>query len=545
MRGQRPEVSVQSKGKMKQTRFQLNREKTERGDTPRAVSTTPHRHPTLDTRHSTLDTGPLSPILPPLTSDLCTPTSDLHRKSGQTLIFMALVVVMVAFAALFYFDVHKILHVKGVSRNAGDAAALAGARWQAISLNMVGSLNVAGAMAITDDLSAGRADSPEAELIADLQRRIAFSGPMFGFVASQQAAKNNGLFNQEEFARDLRSHAHLVRNEYHLLYSQPFTPSGTFGTAWEEVAGMLDLMADHGVAVHAPWQYYRNYSHMDHLLLDPAFYDAIAGRSWCWFFYNAFDELQNYNHWTDWDDLPLIVEQQPVNAEIYSLQLRRVRVRDRIPVLPSGDDWQSTLENLRDALENFEARDEAAYGDFDADWAFYNDRWGSWSANIPDNFPWDGEIRSQYDYAGADAAVAVRATTDRHTDFQGADTVNWSAGAKPFGSLEGNARPNTYGLVLPAYTDVRLVPIDATMTGGGGQLRPGWLEFIMVYLPMYIEYGPGVLPNGNWYANQLRAWEIGEFRRAGVDWLLENSDSCHIPPPGGGGGGDGGTYRGH
>jgi len=474
---------------------------------------------------------------------------SLHRKSGQTLIFMALVVVMIAFAALFYFDVHKILHVKAVSRNAGDSAALAGARWQAISLNLAGSLNLAQALAITDSLSAGFPTSPEGDAIAEFRQRIIFTGPMFGFLTSQQAAKNNGIFNQEEFEAVVREHVTLVETDYARFYPEPFTPMPPFANAWDEYADMLRLIAEHGVAVNAGWSYFRNYSSSNHLLLNPGFYDAIAGQSWCWFFYNAWDELQNYNSWLDWDDLPPIRIDPPVNSEIFSLRLQRVRVRDRIPTLPAGSDWATTLENLRLALAALQARDAANgtthYSDFDATWAWYGSSWGSWESAIPDNFPWDGDIRPEYNYGGADAAIAVMAVTERHTDFRGADTVNWTAGAKPFGRLEGDVRPNSYGLVLPAYTDVRLIPIDTTLSGGSGQLRPGWLEFIMIYLPQYMAHGPSVLPPGNWYAQQLLTWERRSFRQAGVDWLLANSDSCYTPPPGPGGGGSGGSFHGH
>ncbi len=466
-------------------------------------------------------------------------------KSGQTVIFMAMVIVMLAFAALFYFDVHKILHVKAVSRNAGDSAALASARWQGISLNLVGSLNMAQASAITDSLSSGLASSPEAEAIAQMRQRIIFSGPIFGFVASQQAAKNNGIFNQELFESEIQSHVDLILDEYTQFYPEPFQASFPFTNAWEEYADMISLLGEHGVAVSSAWRYYSNYSHTNHLLLNPSFYDAIAGRSWCWFYHNAYDTLQNYNSWLDWDDLPPISISPPINSEINSLRLSRVAVKDSIPTLPPESEWQATLESLQLAFNDLQARDPAAYDDFDATWSFYNGSWGSWSNSIPAGFPWDRDIKPEFDYGGADAAVGVMAETERHTDFQGADTINWSAGAKPFGMLEGDVRPNTYGLVIPAFTDVRLIPIDATLSAGNGQLRPGWLEFIMVHLPRYMTFGPGALPSGNWYANQLRTWEQSSFRNSGLDWIFDNSDDCYSPPGGGGGGGRGGTFHGH
>ncbi len=470
-------------------------------------------------------------------------------KSGQTLIFMALVTVMIAFAALFYFDVNKILHVKAVSRNAGDAAALAGARWQAITLNLAGSLNLAQALAITNDLSAGLPDSPDGDAIADLRQRLLFAGPLFGFLASQQAAKNNGIFNQDEFEREIRDHITRVSDEYVRFFPEPFEAIPPFGNAWEEYADMLSLIEQHGVAVNAGWSYFRHYANSNHLLLDPAFYDAIAGRSWCWFFYNAYDELRDYRSWLDWDDLPPIEVDPPTNSEIFSLRLERVRVRDHIPTLPAGSDWAATFDNLRAAFDGLEARDAtdgtSHLRDFDATWAWYGPGWSSWSGHIPENFPWDGDLRPRYNYGGADAAIVVRAVTERHTDFRGADTVDWTAGAKPFGHLGDQTPPTAYGLVLPAFSAVRLVPIDTTLSGGSGQLRPGWLEFILTLLPQYMAYGPSVLPPGNWYAQQLLAWENPAFRQAGLEWLLDYSDSCDSPPPGPGGGGSGGSYHGH
>jgi hypothetical protein len=282
---------------------------------------------------------------------------------------------------------------------------------------------------------------------------------------------------------------------------------------------------------------------MNHLLLDPSFYDAVAGRSWCWFYHNAYDELRTYSNWLDWDPLPAITVDAPVNSEVFSLLLRRVRVLDDVRV-SSGDNAESWAQLISSFAGETQPREVA---EFEADWAFYNPgHWGAWSGHIPAGFPWDTDIRAQYDYAGADAAVRVMAETERHTNFQGADTINWTAAAKPFGALEEGTRPNAYGLVLPAYTDVRLIPIDTSVSGGNGRLRPGWLEWIFIYLPQYMEFGPGVLPSGNWYARQILEWERVAFRQDGVDWLLNNSAQCNQPPPpGGGGGGGGGTYHGH
>lgn len=463
-------------------------------------------------------------------------------KSGQTLIFMTMVVVMLAFAALFYFDAHKILHVKAVSRNAGDAAALAGARWQAVTLNLTGDLNLAQALAHIDSLTAGTPPNANTAAIEDLQRRLAFAGPVFGFMAAQQAAKNNGIFNQPQFSDSLATHVDIVETEYALTLPQPFPPMPPYTNAWFEYADMLRVFLESGLAADAAWSYFGAYANNNHLLLNPSFYDAVAGRSWCWFFHNARTELETYSQWTDWDDLPPVLQSPPVNAEVFSLHLQRFSVLDSLPTLDPSLSWEATFTQLQTLRDN---ADPDLLAEFNANWAWYGSRWDSWTAHIPSTFPWDADIRPEYDYGGADAAVRIMTETERHTGFQGGDTINWTAGAKPFGSLEGAARPNTYGLVLPAFTDVRLIPIDATLSAAGGALRPGWLEFIMTILPDYMAHGPSVLPPGNWYAQQLLTWEQTAFRQTGVNWLLANSDSCHTPPPSSGGSSSGGTAHGH
>lgn len=472
-------------------------------------------------------------------------------KAGQTLIFMTMVVVMLAFAALLYFDVHKILHVKAISRNAGDAAALAGARWQAISLNLIGDLNVAQALAHIDSLAAGQPPGADSEAIEALQRRIAFSGPVFGFMAAQQAAKNNGIFNQPRFSDSLRSHVAVVESEYVQTLPEPFSAMPPYTNGWMEYADMLRVFLEQGLAVDAGWTYFGAYANMNHLLLTPEFYDAIAGRSWCWFYSNAMNTLQNYTAWTDWEALPPILQAPPVNAEVFGLHLQRLRVLDSIPVPVPGLSWEETFGRLR-AL-----RDEAVGGegenvvDYNANWAYYSGRWATWTGHMREGFPWDGDIRSEFDYGGADAAVQISTGTRRRSvpareEGNHADVdVHWTAGAKPFGSLDARLRPNAFGLVLPAFTDIRLIPVDATLSAGGGMLRPGWLEFIMVYLPEYMAQGPSALPPGNWFAEQLLTWEQAQFRERGIQWLLANSASCFRPTPGPGSSGSGGTAHGH
>ena len=65
-----------------------------------------------------------------------------HNRAGQAIIFLMMVLVILFFVVLWNFDLHKYLHVKTVSQNGGDAAALAAGRWQGITLNLIGDLNI-------------------------------------------------------------------------------------------------------------------------------------------------------------------------------------------------------------------------------------------------------------------------------------------------------------------------------------------------------------------------------------------------------------------
>jgi hypothetical protein len=182
------------------------------------------------------------------------------------------------------------------------------------------------------------------------------------------------------------------------------------------------------------------------------------------------------------------------------------------------------------------------------------DRWTDWGAFSPTNadpFPAAGLIRPQYDYAGADAAVRIQASPTRITPDSRPADITWTAAAKPFGHLErdpppGEVRPDTYGLVLPAFHAVRLIPVDTSSAPAAGAFDLEWRQHIETHLPEYMRGGPAVTDPYCWYCAQLRQWEDPAFRQQGIDWLDANSDLCEQSGGGGGGGGPGGgSRRGH
>ena len=469
-----------------------------------------------------------------------------HRRgsrSGQTMLFALMALVIAVLAVLWMFDVHKTLFVKARSRNAGDAAALAAARWQGTTLNLLGELNVLQAVALAQSLAAGETTHAEAEAIADLQARVALVGPTVGLLAAQQAAKQNGAFNNTTYTADLFNHATEVRETYGERYVAPYQNEPSPPTAWDDYADMLETVATFGLAA-APdnAHLYTDYTDYEHLLLNPSFYDAVASRDWCWFFYNAYGTLQDYNSWRDWPDLPLLALPNPVDSEYFRLGVRRVPLLAQLTAPQAGFDAPSPEELLARLQELSGHFMPTNLIDVSAAWyAFRPEIWSAWQELLPENFAFRGEIKPEYDYAGADAAVRLESDADRLTPGLEKEVITWSAAAKPFGTLDGPQRPDAFGLVLPAFHEVRLIPIDASSAPAAGS-RPGWWQHLQEHVPAYAEHGMAELSEDCWYCAQLETWEDAAFRQEGLDWLSQNSASCHQPGPGSGGGG---ARRGH
>lgn len=458
-------------------------------------------------------------------------------RSGQAMIFIFMILVILFFVALWNFDLHKVVFVKSVSQNAGDSSALAAARWQAISLNLIGDLNVMQAVALT------QGDTNEAAAIAEMQARLCYAGPLIGLEAAQQAGKNNGIFNNDRFTARLLRHAQEVRTDYpasggdgRMMFPEPFPG------CWNEYADMIEAIAANGVAVGPDnAQLYTDWSG-GHLLLTPDFYDAVAGADWCWFYHHAYSLLQTYVDRHSWPPLPeRIPTPEPINSEYFGLGLKRQNL--------IGDAGAvSALEEVRMDRALSSVPIDATVGSVTSSWYCYDQaRWGAWDLISPwgeNHFPAAGPVRPQYDYAGADAVTRVLASSPRLTPGAGTSKITWTAAAKPFGYLEVDGRqekPNQYGLVLPAFREVRLIPADASSAPVGGAFNLDWRDHIESHLEDYMDTGRTVA--GCPYCMALALWESPLFRQTGLDWLRDNSGSC--ADPGDGGGHGGGSRRGH
>ncbi|MCF7849212.1 MAG: hypothetical protein K9M45_10195 [Kiritimatiellales bacterium] len=482
-----------------------------------------------------------------------------------------MVMVIGLLVVLWNYDLHNIVSTKFRIDNAGDAGALAAARWQGITLNMIGELNliqaayVCDSLVDPDDLADIQRVQAEVEEIATLRSRLALNGPLMGLVAAQSAAllnlnEKDELNREDDFANFIADRAADFESSggyYQGVVEEPY--SG----AWEEYGALLASIANNKMVVECANAEYFLFYNGSHTLLDPGFYQAVAGSYWCWFRHGEKRVLINsYQAFTDWDPLPDLDQRSPVNAEYFGTDLKLWDVSLNTYYNTNGYNYVGKIndyygldvepEGLADQFmehtENISPVADADTGNLPYvvsihfPWHYY--LWSSWLQArydgrywpTSDDFPFQEgwKVKEEYDYGGANAAVdcyinAVNITPNMRVS---SDWIYWQASAKAFGYLDdpdgsGERRsPVYFGLVLPSFHDVRLIH-NRMSSRSGGVKQPGYDVHIYQHLPEYVEGGlEAIQENDCWYCRQLERWEEQEFRKRGADWLDENEEEC-------------------
>ena len=463
----------------------------------------------------------------------------MRMNRGQVAVYLVLVLVAVTFLVMMNVGAFLGVSARNATMNAGDAAALAVARYQGELLNRIGKWNVEHLRAALED------DEKRCEEISRDQLRCCFLDPLEGITIGNEAARKNGADRNDRMKKILSDHVGDVRMYYAGcpdVYPEPWEG------AWEEYASRLELAAGQGI-----WAGPDNIDFMNaatgHLLLNPLFYQAIAGRNWCWFHFNAESLLTSYSTFRDWGPLPVADDEtrrrRSCNSEIYSLNLDR-RVGRAVDLIGTN-----TIMRLTGATEDEVRQSKLLHDDRQA-WFFFDtvDPWRRWWELDPEGewaFPAMGRVREEYDVRGCAAICRVsKAFANVVQDGDEREAV-WSGAAKPFGTVEGEdggqgVVTGLRGFVTDAFSEVRLVPLDSV---GGRDLStadPGWMEHVMHHLGVYLDRGPRFLPDC-WYCGQLVVWENAALRSLGVRWLQYNSSTCIRPA--GGSGGRGGSAHGH
>lgn len=464
----------------------------------------------------------------------------MKARTGQIALFLVMILAVICVLAVMNVGSFLCIRAKNRAMNAGDAAALAVAKYQGELLNEIGTLNVAHLQAALAN------DEAKCAEIMERQLRTCFLAPVKGISVGSEAARKNHAASWKHDSDDkwkefFRAHVADIRSVY---ANDPQSYPEPWSGAWLEFASELELQISPRLYA---WPENAEFADLRESfpLAAQAFYSAIAGRAWCWFHFHGMWLLSRSS-----DQMPLPDFTEPevhFNSEIYPLHLK-------FEPLPEVLDatWTEIVKRVAGCSE---AEIAASYliTNGTQKWAFYDSRWNRWStydgiAYNPDEFPSIGNVKPQYDVLGCAAICRIMyGARDLFASDERSVGVDWTAAAKPFGTVanaDGDMDVVTAlnRFVVPAFETMRLVPVDSV---GGRDLHTADVEW-MIHLKHHIRSSPYYTapnPSGCWYCAQLKLWDDPFFRRQGEEWLRLNSSTCTRPT--GSGSHHGGTSHGH
>lgn len=444
-----------------------------------------------------------------------------HRspsRRGQAVVLLLALLVAMAALALWVADIDRFVMAKLRVQDGGDAAALAAARWQAAGLNLCGELNLIQAYMLADDVPNAEA----ALALHGLRQRVCLTTPMLAFLSAQRAAEANGLpeLRPVEEVRDfLRDSARYALFEG---YDDPEQAAADF-------RDMMELVLREPIYAFPLTPLYE--ASGASLLAEQDFYEAILGRDWCWFWFNAYAFLQRYRGRADFGPAP-----KPNTEPFFGLRLGartltlQATLSESAPLAAAFDAQLTDLGHPRLPAPPPPDNGSPAHTErlLQARWTVFEPgKWDAWQPMHPGELPIEGTLREEYDYTGASAAVSVER-----------DTTSWMAAAKAFGHV-GGENPTIHDLVLGGFDAVRLIPVDAADAGIRG-FNLAWLRHLRFHVPDYA--ASGALADGCRYCSALRLWESPAFRATGIEWLAAFGHTCRRPRPGRPSDGGGANY---
>ena len=414
-----------------------------------------------------------------------------HRQRGQVLILAVLAIIILVLAIMVLFDVQRIMRGKIRTMSAIDAAALTGAVWQKNTLNLVGELNLIKACnVLISDSIYGIGGNPDnymkvnvsenateaeiaaavakarreleqlkttAEMLTEMQVRVSFVGPLIGFGAAQQTAKNNGLPHNRNCNQYMIDFYNLIMDDD--IYGNPdLAPQIYHNYAWRfpyanmilALVGGIDPDSATGIAAGTMVRHLG----MPNLYADPptrpnfiaylqlrTVMDAIAANDWClvqalvdaddgayigkWWgnikiqpnknFLGCSEILPIHTTYTEAEQLFTYAEQHGIIADAIDRKKGRADLivpltrsyNDIDPVNPDG-----TL-NRKDADMKFNPLPAIT-------WAVFDGRWKSYSQAGVSTSEWNEYLRAGfregYDYySGAVSYFSVTVPNDSFT----------------------------------------------------------------------------------------------------------------------------------
>ncbi len=324
-----------------------------------------------------------------------------HREQGQVLIFAIVILIILLIATLFLFDLHSIIRSKVKLETAEQSAALAAAKWQARSLNLIGEINlIKAANGLLDYYGIEAMGETESQKLSsvnktltEMQSRISFCGPLIAFGAAQQAAKNNGV---NIYLGDSKSGYKTVYSDLN-SYLEKLDPVNNFPRydvqycnyyEWREpYRSMLTLILNQGLAVR-PNGRFAGLDNIDPQWLcndpnDDSLYNAILNSLWCHPQLNAIIKYPD-SYWDGkWYNIDFEQTDFPNESEIYTLGVRYIYISD--------DDKSTVEEALSNIGADYEIRPQISF-------CAYDNKWAQYDADGTQNLSYDGPNHDGLNY---------------------------------------------------------------------------------------------------------------------------------------------------
>ena len=428
-------------------------------------------------------------------------------KRGQVAIFLVLILAGLALLFALNVDVFKSSRAKIRLQNAADASALALARWQGATLNLIGELNLAHLAAVSSSNETAIAG------IVALQQRLAFLGPTVGFKAANDLAKENGIGVSPNMTLATRLVAEFMDGGYRR---------------------MLDAVLRDGIRAGVDNAAILRAGSVDPRV-DPDFYAAIRNhdfRTLCLRYAGGAHHLPDIPPGAPDPDEILLCGG---NACFGSVGIG----------WQSGASYAGYINTLADFARDcgVDAVSQAGlqhnaqlFANYQ--WCIYSD--GEWYG-LPDEFsfsrfPWLAPLRNEYRLTGGSSTIRVEGSVALASLTAQTNFITAQAAAKALGSAYGRrAIDISPPLVLPCFPRARLVPFGV---GAAGRFGMSNLDHVRSLLGLLGR--PGGTSS---YLNLLDTFSSDAFRTAAEAWYSKHghhdADGCH--PPGRGTDQGGGT----
>ena len=495
-----------------------------------------------------------------------TRTRVQSSRSGQVFPIVVWMVAIITVLTVVVFDIFLSTRAKMHLANTGDAAALAAARWQGITLNMIGDLNLAHIAAACDPSLAPEDFTNVVHGVNAIAERLAFAGPMMGLYAANEAVRLNHEANNSNRAdKTVPTYyalAEILRRETVFARSD-VSPTRTWPEKAADYAGMIQTVLDAGVFMGVDnARLLSSGATGNHIYYARGFYDAAAPngpKQWlCRYNRNRHRLSEDAMRNASADDLEASGNGSYQNSGFFGVDVQCAHVA-LADVAPNAD---FVLEQLWHDFGSSAMpvnaqtlRDSGMLYDSHFGWFFLSPSpygiWRKWHEIDRDEegtTPLVGVAKAEYDVYGAMAATRVRRTI---ATVAGAFTnaVDWMAAAKPFGCFpDGRRAVDMFGawspgetgrltpLVAPVYSFVRLIPLGGVGEANLYKSDPEWLA--------HLEHlRANNRSPGCWRCRRIDEWENGG-REESAKWFSTHSHDEYCDPPGKGPGYDGDPFNG-